>query len=270
MRRIYGILICFIVLIAMVGCKGTAMDAVYEADIKLVEDKESAMSTEEKDQKINVEKVELITVEEFKNKYSLKDGEIPDEYIEKYIECYGYSKSDLNNSLVNHGAKLKDDYEKGVVYGYSLDTRFLVSNMIDKNDLSDEFFDNTEYIFIEFTRSMKSSDVYKYELMSINLKNNKIYYGGDRRNYSDADDIQSADLTEEDKKAICDEIRNHINVNAPDDRKREMEAYSFKLWIFSENNQYVGFESTDKDENGFPGFDTYWKELYKKYFGEEF
>ena len=93
MRRIYGILICFIVLIAMVGCKGTAMDAVYEADIKLVEDKESAMSTEEKDQKINVEKVELITVEEFKNKYSLKDGEIPDEYIENILNVTGIVKA---------------------------------------------------------------------------------------------------------------------------------------------------------------------------------
>ena len=270
MRTINSILICFIVLAVSVGCKEVPTGAVNDNDINLAEDKEIMMTTEDEAEKNIIGKIELISVDEFKNKYNLDDGEIPDEYIERYIDCYGYSKSDLNNSLVNHGAKLKDDYEKGIVYGYSLDTRLMVSNLIDKSNLSDEFYDNTEYIFIEFTRSLKTTDANKFELMSIDLKNLKIYYGGDRRNYSDAEGIKSAELTEEDKKNICEEIRTHININAPDGRSREMEDYSFKLWIFSENNQYVGFESTDKDEKGFPGFDTYWKELYKKYFGEEF
>ena len=41
----------------------------------------------------------------------------------------------------------------------------MVSNLIDKSNLSDEFYDNTEYIFIEFTRSLKTTDANKFELI---------------------------------------------------------------------------------------------------------
>ncbi len=77
--------------------------------------------------------------------------------------------------------------------------------------------------------------------MFVDFKHMKIYYGGTRDDYSDAKGVLSADLTQEDK----------------DD-------------LFSNDNELVYLRGTDQDSLGFPGFDDYWKGIYKKYFGKEY
>ena len=63
--------------------------------------------------------------------------------------------------------------------------------------------------------------------MSVDFKHMKIYYGGTIDDYSDAEGVLSADLTQEDKDEICGEIVKHINMNAPEDRELKAKEYSF-------------------------------------------
>jgi len=270
MRIKVGLIIGIMMLALFSACKEKELHNADETENDVIEEKETIMETEATDVKLANEVEELISVDEFKNKYNLLDTEIPNEYIEKYIEYYMFTKSDLANSLVNHGERVKSDYEEGKQYGYSLEAKLYASRQIDKSEISDESLENIEYIFIEFSRTMSQSDAYSFELMSIDFNAMKIYYGGDRKNYSDAEEIKFAELTEEDKEEISKDIRNHIKFDSIGNKSIQSEDYSFDLWIITNDKQFIRIEGADKDEEGFPGFDGYWKELYNKYFGEEY
>lgn len=251
-----NLLIIPLILVVLCGCTTEKPNNVSGDN---EENQEMGMETEKK---------ELISVADFRSNYGLSEADASDDFIERYIDHYSLTKAKIEGDTFC-GKDAKKEYAAGTVYGYTLTARANTSVQV-KDVALDEFILKDEYIFIEFYRTMSQSDANTKELMSIDFKHMKIFFGGNRDNYSDAEGVLSADLTQEDKNEICSEILKHVNMNASADREKKAKDYAFDLYLFSNDNELVFLRGSDLDSEAFPEFDAYWKGLYKKYFGKEY
>ena len=217
-------------------------------------------SSEEK----STEKIddEIVSVEEFKEYYGVKDTDIPREYILDYIMHYRFRKYTLAKS--DYWSELSDDYENGVIYRTDIGS-FLYGA---RSELPlNDYIKTADVIVIEFQMSY-GSELQYYRSITLDLRDKKIYYS--TRNMSDYTDADKcSDLTDEDVQSIRDELPKHISENQGEVSGYNLD-YSFEIMMKDSeyNNKY--YRGYSGDELNYPGFDTYWKELYKKKFGEEF
>ena len=107
------------------------------------------------------------------------------------------------------------------------------------------------------------------ESMVIDLKEGKIYYT--RQNIDDYINYElSAELSAEDVESIRSELPTHIDENNGLGDYGMSGDYTFMIKMNAADGTVKYYDGNQGDEEHFPGFDTYWKTLYKTYFGEEY
>jgi len=188
---------------------------------------------------------DLISVERFKYVYEMEDTDIPDDYIEKYIDTYELQEEEVFAMSLNCGSHVQADYEEGKVYGFSeesLNRRSLAWS--DPEDLGDP-----EYIFITLSPS-PSGEVRIQNLLAIDYKHMIICYGGGSRNYSDGDQVITADLTEDDRDRLSFVIKGFIGAGTESERPWNECWYSVRIYdtdgvwcdvLYGSENDGTGF-----------------------------
>ena len=258
MNKRYILLLSFLMMIVFfVGCsknpnfdstdKETTNTEIVNASVE--------PGTEEIDTKI-------VSVEEFMEYYGVEDTDIPREYILDYIIYYRFNKASLTKN--DYWAELSKDYENGVIYRTSANS---ILYGVPSDLPLEEYIKTADVILIEFKMSYGSELQYGRRV-AIDLKDKKIYYSTKNMpDYADAD--MCADLTDEDVQSIRAELPKHIL-----EKQEEVSGYNldYSFEIMMKDSEYNNkfYRGYSGDEINYPGFDAYWKELYKKEFGEEF
>ena len=218
----------------------------------------------------SIEDEELITAEELIEFYEVDDSTVPEKYIDIYIDHFNLTRGKVKKyTNWNYYDHIKEDYDAGIEYDYSPDTKLNIKTYLTDVD-PQEFMKVSQYFFIEFDHRLKETNSTVLEIMCVDFEHMKIYFAGDYLNYDTDSDIMRAELKEEDKDEIRAGFLEHVNFNPPFDRMINIDNYSFTLWIVSDERECVQLKGTDLDAIGFPGFDDYWKDLYKKYFETEY
>lgn len=215
-------------------------------------------------------KVEYVTAKEFMEYYSITEEQVPADYVQAYIEHWRITMDDLKRDQVEH---LKEHlfwrYESGDVYGYDINRIF---DEEASNEKLSEYMKQAEVILFDFEMHDGSELVYGRPMV-IDLKEGKIYFSHGREEEYTADYINfelSAELSDEDIAAIRKELPEHIEENkGVGDFGMSMD-YSFRIKMLAADGTTKYYDGDSGDEEHFPGFDGYWKGLYKKYFGEEY
>ena len=256
MRKRYNILLLFLMMtLFTVGC-----DINSDSTDNDSKNTEIINSSEEDSTEIIDDKI--VSVEEFMEYYSVKDTNIPREYILDYIMHYRFRKDTLSKN--DYWSELSDDYENGVIY--RTNTGSILYGTQSELPLND-YIKTAEVIIIEFQMSYGSELQYGRRI-AIDLKDKKIYYSTkNMSDYTDAD--KCSDLTDEDVQSIREELPKHIS-----EKQEEVSGYNldYSFEIMMKDSEYNNkfYRGYSGDESNYPGFDAYWKELYKKHFGKEF
>ncbi len=256
MSKRYVLLLLFLTMTVFTfGC-GTNPDSI-DNDTKNIE---TVNSTEEK----TTEAIdnEIVSVEEFMEYYGITETDIPREYILDYIMRYRFRKDMLTDR--DYWADLSADYDNGVIYRTSTDS--ILRGTRSELPLKD-FIKKADVIVIEFQMSYGRPLEYGRRI-ALDLKDKRIYYS--TKNLSDFTDADKcADLTDEDVQSIRDELPKHISEKQEEISEHNLD-YRFSIMMKDSeyNNKY--YRGYSGDELNYPGFDSYWMDLYKKKFGEEF
>lgn len=159
---------------------------------------------------------------------------------------------------------VSNDYNNGVVYG--TDTGSIYQGTPSELPLED-YIKTVDVIVIEFAMYYGGELAYPRRL-TLDLKNKKIYYA--TRLLSDYTDAEkSADLTDEDVQSIRDELPKHISEKQDKGAEYNLD-YTFDISMKDPEYNIKCYKGNSGDEHNYPGFDAYWKKLYKEKFGEEF
>lgn len=217
-------------------------------------------SSEEKDTEEMVD--EIVSVEKFMEYYGVTETDIPRDYILDYIMEYRFRESTLAKS--NYWTSVSNDYHNGVVYGTNLGRIFQGT----PSELTlEEYIKKADVIDIDF-KMYYGGELYYPRRMTLDLKNKKIYFSTNRiDDYTDAE--KCADLSDEDVQSIRDELPKHISEKQDYVSEYNLD-YTFVIGMKDPEYNIKSYRGNSGDELNYPGFDTYWKELYKKKFGEEF
>lgn len=209
-----------------------------------------------------VPECKIVTVQEFKDFYHMTD-EVPDDYIEAFIEHFAWKKEDLEAAKLDYVCK--DSFSKNEQYGYSIGNRMYGYAV---NAKLSEFMPNTKYIYMDLAINDSGNELTHFTSLVIDFNHHIICYGGSPDSYNTSDYV--AELTEEDEKMICREIVKHVSDDLVKSETNIEANYSFFLRFIDDGGNYMTYQGNDKDENNFPGFDEYWKTLFKHYFKAEY
>ena len=206
---------------------------------------------------------EVVSVERFMEFYGVTETDIPRQYILDYLMEWRVSEKKLGKK--DYWTDMSNDYNNGVVYGTDAGSMIFLGTA---SELPiEEYLKDAELIVIEF-HMYYGGELYYPRRITLDLKNKKIYYATKLfLNYSDAD--KCADLSDEDVQSIRDELPKHISDNQGDVTEYNLD-YTFEIMMKTPDYKIKGYTGNGGDGINFPGFDAYWKELYKKSFGEEF
>ncbi len=204
----------------------------------------------------------IVSVERFMEYYGVTDTDIPRDYILDFIMQYRLREDTLAKE--DYWAVAQEDYANGVVYGTDTGGIFLGT----PSELPlEEYIKTADVIVIEFEMYYAGELAYPGR-MTLDLKNKKIYYA--TRLFSDYTDAEkSADLTDEEVQSIRDELPEHISEKQEKDHEYNLD-YTFTIMMKDPQYNIKGYRGNSGDELNYPGFDAYWKKLYKEKFGEEF
>ncbi len=250
MKKAFLLLSLIVLVIAImlftVGCDNNSNFDLTDKDTN---------NTEEMDNKI-------VSVEEFMKYYGVKETDIPRDYILDFIMQYRFRKDTLSKK--DYWAVLSTDYENGVIYG--TDTGSIFRGTPSELPL-EEYIKKADVIVIMFYMYYGGELAYPRR-MTLDLKNKKIYYATlCLSDYTDAE--KCADLTDEDVQSIRDELPKHISEKHTKESEYNLD-YTFGIRMKDSEYNIKGYSGNSGDELNYPGFDAYWKELYKKKFGDEF
>jgi len=157
-----------------------------------------------------------------------------------------------------------DPTENGVIY--ETDTGRIFQGTPSELPL-EEYIKKADVIVIEFNMYYGGELAYPRR-MALDLKNKRIYFA--TRFLSDYTDAEKcADLTDEDVQSIRDELPKHISEKKDKESGYNLD-YTFNIRMKDPEYNIKGYSGNSGDELNYPGFDAYWKELYKEKFGEEF
>lgn len=246
-----GLLIVFITVI--IGCNVDQIGNETQSEM---------ISVELNSEQINKQ---YITVERFKEFYQMTDTTIPDDYIQGFILQYSMTEKSLEDTP-NGKALVEKCYKRGDVFGN--DVGALVNGNESSKPLED-FISDTEIVAIEF--DMRFGEELSYaEQMIIDFKNSKIYYSQKQGGLDYTQSDFSADLTSEQMGNIREELLIHINENAETASYGSSSDYSYTIRFVDAMKNKKSYKGDAGDEVNFPGFDAYWKQLFKDSFGEEY
>ncbi len=209
------------------------------------------------------EKEQKVTADEFMEYYSITEEEIPKEYVQSFLDEYDVTSDDMEDETVY--SVLVAAYENGNTYGHDV-------NKIFKGPKSQDPL--VHYIkraeVIEFSFGMHyGSEKASSESMVINLKERKIYYTrGSEVDYTKYE--LSSELTTEDVESIRETLPTHIAEDKGQTDFGGYGNYTFRIKMVATDETTKYYEGNHGDEEYFPGFDKYWKGLYKTYFGEPY
>lgn len=247
----------FVMTLFMIGCNtntSTKTSDKDSGDVAVV-DSNDEKSKEEMDN-------EVVSVERFMEFYGVTETDIPRQYILDYLMEYRFREKSLGKK--DYWTDMSIDYNIGVVYGTNTGRIFCGT----ASELPiEEYLKDADVIVIEFDMYY-GSELYTERRITLDLKNKKIYYATKLFfEYTDAD--KCADLSDEDVQSIRDELPKHISDNQGDVTEYNLD-YTFEIMMKTPDYKIKGYRGNSGDEINFPSFDAYWKELYKKSFGEEF
>ncbi len=209
------------------------------------------------------DRAEQVSAKEFMEYYSITDEQVPVEYVESYIDEFNVTKDQLEKW--NLGADVKSAYELGLVYGYNVNKIFQGSG---STEPIADYMKQAEVVQFYFGMHYGSELAYG-ESMVIDLKEGKMYYT--RKNIDDYINYElSAELTATDVEGIRSELPTHIEENKGVGDYGMSGDYTFMIKMNAADGTVKYYDGNQGDEEHFPGFDEYWKGLYKKYFGEEY
>lgn len=205
----------------------------------------------------------IVSVEDFKNYFELGDCEIPDDYIDEFIDHYRITYSFMEST--SYKQTLIDSYNDTQI-GYSISNKI---NGPKTDEPLETFVRKTDYIFIQFQFQPRGRDVSIFRGMVIDFRHMMIYFGSDMGNYSLSE--YSAPLSQLEKERICEGITEHINPNIFMGNVIDGAEYSFKVWFIDASKNHKCFTGFEGDEENFPGFDKYFKmDLFEWNFKTEF
>lgn len=209
-----------------------------------------------------IKSVELVSVEEFMKYYSLTEDQVPMEYLEEYIKVNKVTFNDVEKW--NLGQSVINDYKHGIPYGYDVQQIF---DGPESQEPLNEYIEEVEVIQIRFDRQY--GEFFNREFMVIDLKEMKIYYSK-----TDVDDYtlydQSADLSAEAVEEIREELPTHIDDSVGYVKPEVFGEYSFDIFMNASDDTTKFYYGDMGEPQYFPGFDEYWKGLYKEHFGKEY
>lgn len=205
--------------------------------------------------------MELVSVKEFREFYSMTESKIEDEYVKAYIERYNISRYDL--SADNHGEKLDEIVTYGMYYklGYSVRDNL---SFKDIGMSEDKFISNAAMVIFDFEFPVPNSDETKIENILFDIKNNKVYLNANLRFYREAE--KCVTLKQDVLKSIQEDLIK--NVGPDDGNKYHDLKYSYNVYIIDSEGKHINYSSRARnDVNSL--FDAYWRKLYKKCFGKD-
>ena len=256
MSKRYIFLLSFIVVILLfVGCDKNIGSDKTDKDTKNTDTVSSGKDTVAADD-------EIVSVERFMEYYGVTKTDIPRDYILDFIMQYRFREDTLAKR--DYWAMVLADYDNGVIYG--TDTGRIFQGTPSELPLK-EYIKKADVIDIEFDMYYGGELAYPGR-MTLDLKNKRIYYT--TRSLSDYTESEKcADLTDEDVQNIKDELPKHISEEQDKDPDYNLD-YTFVIRMKDPDYNIKGYRGNSGDELNYPGFDVYWKELYKTKFGEEF
>lgn len=205
---------------------------------------------------------QLVTVEYLKEAYEIADGDIPDEYLEAFIDKFGITYKAMEETSYKY--HLEKYYAEGSGVGYSIMNKI---NGPETDEPLSSFASKSDYIFIQF--EVPSGEAYIFSGMVIDFKHNMIYYGSDMNNYNTSQ--CSCELKAEDKETICTEIISHIHDDEYKENHTAGTKYYFKIWFIDGEKNHRMFSGEAGDEFNYPGLEEYITEvLFKQYLKTEF
>ena len=256
----------YIVLIILVfsGCGKNESKYEYSSnDIIYTNISEEDLEDDKNDESMNNKEKVKITAEEFMAYYSITEEQVPVEYVQSYIDEFDVTSEQLEK--YNLGADMLSAYELGLIYGYNVNSIFQGPS---SEEALVDYMKQAEVIEFSFGMHYGSELAYG-ESMVIDLKEGKIYYT--RQNIDDYINYElSAELSAEDVESIRAELPTHIDENNGLGDYGMSGDYTFMIKMNAADGTVKYYDGNQGDEEHFPGFDTYWKTLYKTYFGEEY
>ncbi len=189
---------------------------------------------------------DLVSVDRFKYIYEMEDTDIPDDYIEKYIDTYKLREKEMLTMSLNCGFHMQADYEDGKVYGFSEES--LCNRSIAWSNPQD--LGVPEYIFITLSPS-PFGEVRVQNLLAIDFRHMIICYGGSNKNYSDGEQVITADLTGDDRNKISNEVMGFIGTVGSGGESPWNECW-YSVRIYDTNGIWCdAFNGSESDGSGF-------------------
>lgn len=220
------------------------------------------ISKTESDNNVGDNEDKIVSVEKFMEYYNITEDEVPKDYIMDYIMEYRYREDSL--SKWDLGTKVKNYYANGKVFGK--DPGRIFQGEASQLPL-DDYMNIVDVIQLDFSMRY-GNELSSARIMTIDLGDKKVYFAEKQYNdYTQAE--KSADLTEEEVQSIRTEFGKHIADNNGGVSNTSYD-YSFIINMKATDYSSKFYRGESGDETNFPGFDEYWKELYKEKFGEEF
>lgn len=275
-NKIYRYVITFLLLFfisLIIGCNNS-IDRINGDDID-----NSYDDLEENDKIVNVdllnndsnkenndEMEQIINVDDFMEFYDISETDVPKEYVQSYIMEYRLpQRIKLDDVNKKWGEKVISAYILGKPMGENLGSVFHGP----KSDLKlEEYMENADLILFDFNMFF-GNELYTPNKMVIDLKNKKIYFTKTNlENYKEFEMV--ADLSDDDIQRIKEELPECIKEDNEEGSYGTSTEYSFVINMKASDYSTKFYSGDFGDETHFPGFDVYWKKLYKEYFGKEY
>lgn len=237
-------LFLLVIIISNIGCSNS-------------QNKKEEISAE--DEKLD----QIINVDDFMEYYNISEEEVTRDYVEGYIWHYRLCYKNMQEDRENY-------YRDEVILFYKVgkDMDEYLSSMF-HGSISDlpieEYMKNAAFIDFEFDM-FRGQEV---NFMVIDLKNKMIYFTRKNSQFYKEYEMQ-AELTDDDVKRIREELPKHIVEGKGYGTYGVSQEYCFRINMKANDYSTKFYNNDYGDEEHFPGFDDYWKSLYREYFGEEY
>ena len=204
----------------------------------------------------------FINVDKFMNFYNLTEKDVPREYVQDYIWSNRISADEVLDGKVDFGNKVQSDYILNNDCFKYVSTNFYGA---ESSLPISVYMDNATMIKIEFAYA--DGELEATQTAIIDLKNQMIYY--DRFGIDTLEDADlSAPLSEEQVAAIREELPQHITEFAADGEWKDSMDYSVFFEMRDDKYERKFIAAYGCESPKIPGFEEYWKNLYKTSFLE--
>lgn len=156
-------------------------------------------------------------------------------------------------------------------YGIGCGSNIIANTEIEENteDISD-YINKAEVICINFDVGGCCGALYSGEILVIDLTRGRVLSNHESEDYSDFQ--MSEELSNSEIESIREEFPKHIDENkktSVSGNYSYKEYYRFDMQVFGTDGSVKNYRGEIGDAC-YPGFDEYWKSIYKECFGKEY